>query len=278
MNRRLAGIFLGTVATLAVGAATLSSRNESQTAAYQQKAQEPQSVTERLERLEQELEESRRFQRQLLDLVEELRQSIEGDTYVGEPTTNSATMDAADSGRRRHETAGRSKRLQQYRDSQLERLIDAGMDPARAQFVLEKTERFQFEHTRLSYQYRHLADKSSEEALALRRELEIHSNPQRMFSHLLSPEEFDLYLEANGRRQQISIDRIVPDTPAHDAGLRAGDRIISYNGERIFHMGDLRQQVYRVPPGKMVAVEIERAGSNNRETIYVPSGPLGIQG
>ncbi|WP_197409208.1 MULTISPECIES: PDZ domain-containing protein [Microbulbifer] len=283
MNSRITGVLIAaaTIVTITAGAASLwpADRQAANPAATAGLQQNERPLRERVELLEQELRESAQIQRQLLELVEELRQSIEGD--MGQPAGEArpASSRVGQSGvSERPRAMGRRQRLQQHRQSQMQRLLDAGMDPGRAQFVLEKTERFQFEHTRLSYQYRHMADKSSEEARALRQQLEIHSNPRRMFSHLLSAEEFELYLEANGGRQEININRVVPDTPAQNAGLRAGDRIISYNGERIFHMGDLRQQVYRVPPGETVAVEVQRAGSNNRETIYVPSGPLGIQG
>lgn len=283
MNRRIAGVLIAaaTIVTITAGAASLwpGDREAANPAVTAGLKQGERTLSERVALLEQELRESAQIQRQLLELVEEMRQSIEGDMALSTGHARPATSRVAEGDvNQRREAMGRRQRLQQYRQTQMQRLLDAGMDPGRAQFVLEKTERFQFEHTRLSYQYRHMADKSSEEARALRQQLEIHSNPRRMFSHLLSAEEFELYLEANGGRQEININRVVPNTPAQNAGLRAGDRIISYNGERIFHMGDLRQQVYRVPPGETVAVEVQRAGSNNRETIYVPSGPLGIQG
>lgn len=283
MNKRRAGALVAVAATLAVAGGALSmhfsSGTTETTAGSAPSESNPLSLEQRIAILERELRDSSRIQQQLLELVEELHRSTAGESRSLHDEERNAIAPTLHGDSRRHQEAQvRNRRAQQYRDSQLQRLIDAGMNPSRAQFVLEKTERFQFEHTKLSYQYRHLADKSSEEALALRKQLEIHSNPRQMFSHLLSPEEFELYLQANGGGQEVNINRIVPNTPAHNAGLQAGDRIVSYNGQRIFHMGDLRQQVYRVPPGKTVAVEIQRAGSNNRETIYVPSGPLGIQG
>ena len=239
---------------------------------------ESDNLEQRVDKLEVSLRNANQIQLQLLELVEELRQRLEQSGPVdarGDTRTAALTTDG-DQGQR--ESLSRRERHQQYRDMQLKRLIDAGLNPDRAEFILDKQERFQYEHMKIAYQYRHLRDKSSEEAAELREQLDIYSNPRKMFEHQLSPQEFELYLDANGGRQEMRIDNIVSGTPAAEAGLHPGDRIVSYNGERVFHMGDLRSQIYKVEPGKTVTIEVQRAGSSGTETLYVPSGPLGIRG
>lgn len=233
------------------------------------------NLEQRVKKLEDSLQDSIQIQTRLFDLVEELRRQME----QGEPEGMETRTAALRQEEQRHASqASRQERYRKYRDMQRQRLIDAGLNPGRAEFILDKQERFQYEHMQLTYEYRHLDDKSSPEAIALRDKLEVYSNPRKMFEHELSPQEFEGYLEVNGGRQELQINNIVPGTPAADTGLQPGDKIISYNGERVFHSGDLRSQIYRVEPGKTVAVEIQREGSSSTETIYVPSGPLGIQG
>ncbi|SDZ88102.1 PDZ domain-containing protein [Microbulbifer marinus] len=239
------------------------------------------NLEDRIRKLETSLEDANQIQSQLLEVVEELRARLE--RYAPTQSAEDIRTAALTSSPERHGTehADRPSRRDRYsghRDHQLQRLIDAGINPDRAEFILDKQERFQYEHMQLSYQYRHVKDKSSAEAERLRRQLDRYSHPRKYFEHELGEQEFELYLEANGGRQEMRIDRVVSDTPASGAGLQAGDKIISYNGERVFHMGDLRTQVYKVAPGKTVAIEVQREGSSSREVIYVPSGPLGIQG
>lgn len=237
------------------------------------------NLEQRIQKLEASLDSANRIQSELLELVEDLHQRL--DRYapqLPEEEPRTAAVNMAEEHLVEDEQLSRREHYNRHRQMQLQRLIDAGLNPDRAEFVLDKQERFQFEHMKLAYEYRHLKNKSSEEAEALREQLSIYSHPRKMFEHELSEQEFELYLEANGGRQEMQIDRVVAETPAASAGLRPGDKIISYNGERVFHMGDLRTQVYRVEPGKTVAVEVQRAGSSSREVIYVPSGPLGIQG
>ncbi len=237
------------------------------------------SLEERIQKLETSLDSANRIQAELLELVEDLHQRL--DRYAPQLPEEEARTAAVNVAIEHHvEDEQRSQRDQfnRHRQMQLQRLIDAGLNPDRAEFILNKQERFQYEHMKLAYEYRHLENKSSEEAEALREQLSIYSHPRKMFEHELSEQEFELYLEANGGRQEMRVDRVVSDTPAANAGLRPGDKIISYNGERVFHMGDLRTQVYRVAPGKTVAVEVQRDGSSTTEVIYVPSGPLGIHG
>ena len=236
------------------------------------------TLQQRVQKLEGALEESNRIQNELLELVDELHKKLEAGADATVETRTSAVR-----GRSRqrsgvqNERASRMERHREYREIQTQRLLEAGLSPDRVEFILDKQERFQYDYMRYSYEYRHLQDKSSERGAELKEQLEIHSNPRRLMEHELNKQEFDLYLQANGERQEMRIDRVVSETPAASIGLQPGDKIISYNGERVFHMGDLRAQIYKVTPGETVPLEVEREGGN-REVLYVPSGPLGIQG
>ncbi|WP_226664890.1 PDZ domain-containing protein [Microbulbifer aggregans] len=237
----------------------------------------------RIRQLESSVEETLKIQGQLLELVNELSGRLlpeqEGaktrnasHLVPEQPTVTNAPQN------RRHEIDNHETRFDRMRENQLRRLTDAGISPERAAFILDKQERIQYEQMQLSYEYRYLKDKSSSEARALQEKIHTYSNPRRVFEQELNTDEFEQYLNAQGGRSELQIGDLLESTPAYEAGLRPGDKIIRYNNQRIFHMGDLRSQVYQVEPGKSVAVEIQRQGSSNSEVIYLPSGPLGIRG
>lgn len=237
------------------------------------------SLEQRVRSLEESLRDADRIQSQLLDLVEDLGRRLEQVAPSEEPVeSRTAAIRQHRDTHTGDEQLSRSERYRKYRRMQLQRLIDAGLNPDRAEYILDRQERFQYEHMQLTYEYRHLRDKSSPEAQQLKEQLGNYSHPRKMFEHELSEQEFELYLDVNGGRQEMQVDRVLDNTPAQSAGLQPGDKIISYNGERIFHSGDLRSQIYKVAPGETVRVEVQRAGSSTTEVIYVPSGPLGIQG
>lgn len=229
--------------------------------------------------LEASLQASNKIQAQLLELVDDLRRGLEqypADGATG--GTDTLAMEAVEQADGLSQYRDRQAHYNRYRDMQLQRLVDAGLNADRAEFVLGKQERFQYEHMMRTYEYRHMDDKSSVEARAMQRELSLYSHPRKILEQELSEQEFEAYLKANGGGQEMRISNVISDAPASTAGLRPGDKIISYNGERVFHMGDLRNQIYRVEPGKTVTVEVQRAGSSSKEIIYIPSGPLGVQG
>jgi serine protease Do len=51
---------------------------------------------------------------------------------------------------------------------------------------------------------------------------------------------------------------VTPDSPAADAGLRAGDVITAFNGKAIGHFGDLSQRIGDAMPGQSVRLSIWR--------------------
>ncbi|MBB5209971.1 PDZ domain-containing protein [Microbulbifer hydrolyticus] len=233
----------------------------------------------RVQQLEKTVDETLRIQGQLLELVNELSSRL--DPESDGPETRHVAVGVSDDEVAVHTRPPRDRhqnRFERVRENQIRQLTDAGFSPERAAYIVDKQERIQYEQMQFSYEYHHLKDKRSAEAKALQKKMQAYSNPRRVFEQELSNTEFEQYLEAFGGRTEMEIGDLLESAPAYEAGLRPGDKIIRYNNQRVFHMGDLRTQVYQAEPGTAVAVEIQRKGSSAPETIYVPAGPLGIRG
>jgi S1-C subfamily serine protease len=56
----------------------------------------------------------------------------------------------------------------------------------------------------------------------------------------------------------VSLDEVLPDTPAERAGLKAGDRIVTLNGQLIHTPYDLTDRLARTSAGSEVTVELVR--------------------
>ncbi len=91
----------------------------------------------------------------------------------------------------------------------------------------------------------------------------------------LGPDGWDKYLYAVGRPNRVQVNSVLAGSPAYNAGLEAGDIILSYDGARVFNQGDVRNQTVGGAVGTMVAVDIERDG--DRQQVYIPRGPLGVR-
>ena len=69
---------------------------------------------------------------------------------------------------------------------------------------------------------------------------------------------------------------VLEGSPGGKAGLRPGDEIISYNGERTFSMTDLRELTMAGEAGENAIIEIDRDGV--RMQLSIPRGPIGMNG
>lgn len=89
------------------------------------------------------------------------------------------------------------------------------------------------------------------------------------------------FLQRKGLRQILilpeetpTIARVFPKSPAAEAGLRAGDQILSVDGQRLLSPLALNDYI-RKHPGKRLALEVERAGASRSETVeIVPEVPV----
>ncbi len=59
----------------------------------------------------------------------------------------------------------------------------------------------------------------------------------------------------------VVIRNIAEPSPAQEAGLRPGDKIVGADGQPIRHFGQLVQAIYMIPAGEMVFLRIERDGA-----------------
>ena len=90
----------------------------------------------------------------------------------------------------------------------------------------------------------------------------------------LGEDYYERYLEANGYPTSVRIGSVLEGSPGANAGLQPGDRILSYDGQRVFNVRELNGLTILGDEGKSVLVELERDGSPVQITI--PRGPIGI--
>ncbi len=90
----------------------------------------------------------------------------------------------------------------------------------------------------------------------------------------LGEQNYERYLEANGLPTTARVGSVIGGSPGENAGLRAGDEVISYAGERVFNLREVNNLTVQGEVGESVLIEVERDGEPLQLTI--PRGPIGI--
>jgi serine protease Do len=84
------------------------------------------------------------------------------------------------------------------------------------------------------------------------------------------PEEYRGPLGLSADQEGAYVAEVTPGGPADEAGLRAGDIVVSLNGDSIESSTELTRRVGQARPGEMLRLEIIR--EERRQTINVRSG------
>jgi hypothetical protein len=92
----------------------------------------------------------------------------------------------------------------------------------------------------------------------------------------LGDETFDWLLYATQRPNRVIARSLLSNGAAAQAGVQAGDTILSYDGRTIFKWGELQHLTRQGEAGRPVLMEVMTQGGERRR-VTVPSGPLGIQ-
>ena len=72
-----------------------------------------------------------------------------------------------------------------------------------------------------------------------------------------------------GEEAGVEITRVEPDSPADHAGLKVGDAIVEYNGQKVEGMEQFSRLVHETPAGRDVKLDIVRNGTPQVVTAKV---------
>jgi hypothetical protein len=222
----------------------------------------------RLAALERAVSEERLARQLLQEEVLFLTAAIDslGDENAREET---GAADDSLSEEGREASAGESRRDYDRRrepEDRAERLVAAGFSPARADWILNREEELQMEALEARYE----AGRSGGPADFFRSSFEAGNTLRQE----LGDDDYGRYLEANGRPSSVPVSSVIDISPAAKAGLRPGDNITAYDGQRVFSITDVNVVAMEGEPGQNVIIDIERDGVLMQ--LVVPRGPLGI--
>jgi len=96
---------------------------------------------------------------------------------------------------------------------------------------------------------------------------------QSQFREEIGEHDYDAVLYASGRNNRVRVQDLLRGSAAADAGVQAGDVILSYAGERVFDPSMLYKWTKEGAIGESVELEVLRGG--RIVMVEVPRGPLG---
>ncbi len=231
------------------------------------------SVAERIARLEDILRQEREARIALEDTLAMVFEDLERLEATGSRSGEAVRSAEREREERRAAEARRDSRgdsdwLTRYRDRRIGRLVEGGFTEDEARRTLELESQVAFAALQSSWEAQRSGDGFDPFAAS--------SDPQSLMRQRLGDSSFERYLEAQGQPTTIGITQVYADSPGSEAGMQPGDRVVSYDGERVYSMTDLRRQTMQGSPGETVVVEVERDGM--RIQMSMPRGPIGITG
>lgn len=274
MNRIIAYVAIGFLAGLAVAALMTFGDRESAMPAdgvVEDGLDVDASAADRLAQLERIVTEEREARLALEDTLAMLFEELERLEGAGRPAGANRSPEAEEiPNRRERQRAPRDEAewMRDFAERRIARLIEGGFSEDEARRILQQESEASFKSMQLLWE----AQRSGEDVNRFDRSV----NPQALLRDELGDAAYARYLEAQGQPTSVRVTQVLNGSPAKSAGLQPGDQLVSYNGERIFNVGDLRNLTMQGEPGEDVVIEVERDGV--RMQLTVPRGPIGITG
>jgi len=153
-------------------------------------------------------------------------------------------------------------------DDIVERLIAGGFSPQRAAWVGQRLDELMLD----MIEQRNEAMRQSQAGVAVP---EIGTTPGAKLREDLGDFEYEQYLLALGREPYVNILEVIGGSAAASAGLQAGDRMVYYDGRRVFDFLEITPLTLEGNPGETVVIDILRDGQPIQ--LAVPRGPLGVR-
>ncbi len=272
MNRIVLAIAVSLLAGLALGGLITGARTSSgPTSAAPAEGSAADTVDERVQRLEQIVDEEREARLALEDTLAMLFEELERLESGGGAVVR--RIEQEEEIRERRQARDRSSRgdtdwMRNYQERRVGRLVEGGFTEDEARRVLEQESEASFKALQLEWEA--LRDGRPVDQFARA------TNPLAILRESLGEDAYERYLEAQGMPTSIGVTQVLGNSPASRAGLQPGDSVVSYNGERVYNFVDLRNLTMQGEPGEDVVIEVERDGV--RMQLSVPRGPIGITG
>ena len=278
MSRSVVLVMAALLAGLAIGAwisreAEAPTSAPSGAAAYSDESSTLLSTPdERLQRLEQTIAEEREARLVLEDQLQILLEEIEridsaGPRALAERDARTAQT-RAEGARERRPERDFAAMMRDYEERRMSRFVDGGFSEEEARRVLRQESAAQYRAMVAA----HEAQRSGVAIDAF----STMNGPQSILRTELGDSAYERYLAAQGQPTSIQVTRVYDGSPGSTAGLQPGDRILSYNGERVFNVAELRSLTMEGNLGEDVVVEIDREGV--RMQLSLQRGPVGISG
>jgi len=160
------------------------------------------------------------------------------------------------------------QQMRDFADMRRRKLVQGGFSEAQAAQLLELEDRLRMDALQAEYDARRHGEPYSPWQQA--------NDVQTALRDKLGDADYEKYLTANNGTASIVVGQVLASSPASRAGLQPGDQIVSYDGNRVFSLNELRAMAFEGDPGEDVIVDIERDGQ--RMQLVLPRGPLGING
>lgn len=276
MQKLIAAVVVSLLAGFAAGAwlagDDASSDGESRVQVSGSRDDAVNSTEARLARLEQAVADEQSARNVLEELLQVLIEEIERIDAVG-PRAFSEDVAPVQEARPQRQAERRAPRdfasmVRNYQERRLDALIDGGFPEDEARRIMKQESQAQYRAMQMAHE-----SQRRNEAADLSSAM---SAPQSLLRAELGDSDYERYLEAQGLPTSVQITQVLDGSPGSDAGLQSGDEIVSYNGERVFNIDDVRQLTLQGTAGEDVVIEIDRDGV--RMQLSVPRGPVGITG
>jgi membrane-associated protease RseP (regulator of RpoE activity) len=270
MKRVVPAIAVSLVAGAAVGGLVTSGFVDG---GRERPAVQPGDADERLERLEQIVNEERAARIALEDTLAMLFEEIEalengGATAVTErPVPNERAADVSVIEERRR-PRNDLEWMRNYEERRVSRLVEGGYSEKEARRILRLESEASFKALQAAWEAERSGDPIDPFSQA--------AGPQAILRDSMGDDAYARYLEAQGQPTAVRVTQVMGGSPGSRAGLQPGDELVSYNGERVFSVLDLRELTMQGEPGQDVVIEVDRDGM--RMQLTLPSGPIGISG
>ena len=270
MQKLALAVVVALLAGLAIGSWVAGDRPAAEPMEFAGSEGPPASVAERIERLEQMLGEEREARAALEDTLAMLFDELDtldvgGEREAAEQERRQVRQAAVEEQARSRD---RSNWMQQYNQNRIARMVEGGFTEQEARNLIELESAARYESMRAAWE----AERSGEPYDPFAS----WADPQRILRDSIGDDAYERYLVTQGQPTSIEVTQIMKNSPGETVGLKPGDRIARYNGERVFSVTDLRTLTMQGSPGEDVVVEVERDGVLMQLTL--PAGPIGITG